>query len=69
VDETRRTAAQEELGRRHPYLTVYGPRAAVVGALAVGGLGLWWAGQVGVFVPVAAAAVLTVGGVIAWILR
>jgi hypothetical protein len=62
-------SAQQELGKRHPYLTVFGRRAGVTVVLAGGGFGLWWAGQVGGPVAVIAAVVLTVGGVVAWILR
>ncbi len=69
MDETRRRAAQEELGRRHPYLTVYGRRIGVTAVLAVGGFGLWWAGQVGALGWVAVAVVVGLAGTVAWVLR
>lgn len=69
MDETRRTEAQKEIGKRHPYLTVYGRRAGVTVVLAVGGFGLWWADAIGALVPAAVAALLAAAGVVAWVLR
>lgn len=69
MDEHRRRAAQEELGRRHPYLTVYGRTVSTVAGLAGGGLGVWWAWQAGTLLPILAVAMLAGVGAVAWLLR